>query len=154
MVIAAPPPARTVRSALAVARSAYEDFASRAIAAGGQELERHIERSYSRGAAVLDEITVAADFALSDEAAEALQAYLTSLRTDDLDAMLIWLAMFPDSIRALAQRAAGWQDAPEVQFRGDEGRVHDEPAQGRSPREDSAEYQPGLPARRTPTIAA
>jgi hypothetical protein len=118
MVLAAAPSSLRLRSALVIARAAYDELLERVRGLGDTSLARVAEAAHARGSRVIADLAVGPDLMLAEDAADAFGAYMSSLRTDDPDSMLMWLSMLPDALREIVH-GAGWQDAPSIQVRPD-----------------------------------
>ncbi len=97
----------TLRDALAVARSAYGSLLVRTLAAAEDHPTRNVAaKSFDRGMAALVAMeATASDLALSPHASDALAQYLASLETQDVDAALVWLGLFPEVMRDIERDA-------------------------------------------------
>jgi hypothetical protein len=97
-------PAISQRDALARATGAYDEMYRRLVTSGGTDIEDVARPTYERGMWSLQQLArQASDVALSEDAREALAAYVHSLRVDDPESQLMWLGMFPDAVRGLSR---------------------------------------------------
>jgi hypothetical protein len=89
----------TARAALAVSRAAYRALLDRAFESADGHARGVAQRAFERGYQSLIALeATASDVALSEDASEALTAYIGAIRTADQDAALMWLDLFPEMI--------------------------------------------------------
>lgn len=104
----------THRTAITLARAAYEELYTILGHHPDPQIRRVADRVHEQGACALAALErTASDVSFGEVAAETLGAFLQSTRTDDLDAQLTWLSMLPDAMRDLA-----WAAQPQVSVHG------------------------------------